>query len=561
MAGEIARCSRRVSVAYRSPYRARARRVNGAQFAEPGESRLRGRAPGAIVARMATVADASTSNGERLTSYNPATGEIVGTVPVHTPEDVDAAVARARVAANAWGALSFEARGEELTAFRRALAASADELADLIHRENGKPELEAYVEVMMALSHLQHAEARAEAAMAPRRVSSGVLANFRSTISYHPLGVVGVIGPWNYPLFTPMGSISYALAAGNAVVWKPSELTPLVAVKVAEIAARTFALTDLLQVVTGSGATGAALAKAPVDKIAFTGSAATGRRVMMAAAERLTPVLLELGGKDPMIIAEDADVEKAAEAAVYGALTNAGQACVSIERIYVADAIHDKFVEEVVKNVRELKVGGDDGHLGAMTSPAQVEIVKDHLEDAIAKGAKVLTGGPDAISGSYIQPTVLTDVDHRMKVMTDETFGPVIPIQRVGSLDEAVKLANDSRYGLGSSVFGGKAARSLAAKLRTGMTAVNAVMAFSGIPTLPFGGIGESGFGRIHGDEGIREFTRVKSTAEQVMSIPLNMLTFRQPKDMPKRLRGMIKQLYGEGVVAKATDTWRRLRR
>ncbi len=502
----------------------------------------------------------STTTTDRLSSYNPATGEIVGTVAVHTAAEVDAAVARARIAAQAWGALSFEARAEELTAFRKAIAAHADELAELLHRENGKPELEAYVEVMMALGHVQHAAARAETAMAPRKVSAGMLANFRATISYHPLGVVGVIGPWNYPLYTPMGSIAYALAAGNAVVFKPSELTPLVAVKLAEIAAKTFALPDLLQVVTGAGATGAALAKSAVNKIAFTGSAGTGKRVMMAAAERLTPVLLELGGKDPMIVADDADLEKAAEACVYGALTNAGQACISVERVYVADAVHDRFVEEVVKQVRALKVGGDDGDLGAMTSAAQVAIVKDHLEDAIAKGAKVLTGGPAAISGNYIQPTVLTDVDHRMKVMSDETFGPVIPIKRVDSLDEAVKLANDSTYGLGSTVFAGKSARSIAGKLRAGMTSVNSVMGFAGIPSLPFGGIGDSGFGRIHGDEGIREFSRVKSTAEQVMSIPMNMMSFRQPKDMTKRLKGMIKQLYGDGVIAKAGDLFRRLR-
>jgi len=396
--------------------------------------------------------------------------------------------------------------------------------------------------------------------MAPRRVSAGMLANFRAMISYHPLGVVGVIGPWNYPLFTPMGSIAYALAAGNAVVWKPSELTPLVAVKVAELAAAAFALPDLLQVVTGAGATGAALARSAIDKIAFTGSAATGRRVMMAAAERLTPVLLELGGKDPMIVADDADVDKAAEACVYGALTNAGQACISVERVYVADAIHDRFVDEVVKHVRELKIGGDDGHLGAMTSAAQVAIVKDHLDDAIAKGAVVRTGGPGAISGNYIQPTVLTGVDHHMKVMRDETFGPVIPIRRVASIDEAVKLANDSSYGLGSSVFAGKSARTIAALLRAGMTSINSVMGFAGIPSLPFGGIGDSGFGRIHGDEGIREFTRIKSTAEQVLSIPLNMMSFRQPKDAAKRMRGMIKQLYGDGVVAKAADLWRKLK-
>jgi aldehyde dehydrogenase (NAD+) len=509
-----------------------------------------------MVALMAT----ATQTPERLSSYNPATGDLIGTVPILSAADVDAAVARARVAAATWSTRSFRTREAELHAFRRALAAHAEELAQLLHRENGKPELEALVEVMMALGHVQHAAAIAEKAMQPRKVSAGMLANFRAQVSYHPLGVIGVIGPWNYPLFTPMGSIAYALAAGNAVVWKPSELTPLLALEVEKIARQTFALADLLQVVTGAGATGAALAKASVDKIAFTGSAATGKRVMMAAAERLTPVLLELGGKDAMIVDSDADLAKAAEAAVYGALTNAGQACISVERVYVADAVHDRFVDEVVKQVRELKVGGDDGHLGAMTSTAQVDIVRDHLQDAIAKGAKVHTGGPDAITGHYIQPTVLTGVDHRMKVMTEETFGPVLPIAKVASVDEAVRLANDSKYGLGSTVFAGKAARAIADRLRAGMTSINSVMAFAGIPSLPFGGIGDSGFGRIHGEEGIREFTRVKSTAEQVVSLPINMMTFRQPKDMTKRVRGMIKQLYGEGVISKAGDLLRKLR-
>jgi aldehyde dehydrogenase (NAD+) len=272
-------------------------------------------------------------------------------------------------------------------------------------------------------------------------------------------------------------------------------------------------------------------------------------------------VLLELGGKDPMIVADDADLEKAAEACVYGALTNSGQACISVERVYVSDAIHDKFVGLVTEHVRALKVGGDDAHLGAMTSPAQVTIVRDHLQDAIAKGAKVVTGGPDAISGNYIQPTVLTNVSHRMKVMSDETFGPVIPIQRVANLDEAVKLANDTTFGLGSTVFAGKGARGIANKLRAGMTSVNSVMAYAGIPTLPFGGVGDSGFGRIHGEEGIREFTRVKSTAEQAFSIPINMMSFKQPKNAAKQMRGMIKQLYGSGLVAKAGDFLRKATR
>lgn len=502
----------------------------------------------------------TTAGSERLSSHDPATGEVVGSVPVHTADEVDAAVARARVAAQRWAALSFEAREEELTAFRKAIVAQVGRLAELLRRETGKPAFEAYTEIALALGHLQHALTRAAPAMAPRRVSSGLLASFRATITYHPLGVIGVIGPWNYPLSTPMGSIAYALAAGNAVVFKPSELTPLVAVALAEIAARTFALPDLLQVVTGGGATGAALAGSAVDKIAFTGSTATGKRVMRAAAERLTPVLLELGGKDPMIVAADADLDQAADACVYGALSNAGQACVSVERVYVEDAVHDRFVEQVVAKVRALKVGGDDGHLGVMTSAAQVAIVKDHLDDAIARGAKVLTGGPDAICGGYVQPTVLVDVDHQMKVMREETFGPVIPIQRVSSLEEAVRLANDTRYGLGASVFAGEHGRELAARLRTGMAAVNAVMAFAGIPSLPFGGVGESGFGRTHGDDGIRAFTRVQSVAEQVIALPVGLMSFGPPADMARRLERMIRQLYGAGLVAKATDRWNRLR-
>jgi acyl-CoA reductase-like NAD-dependent aldehyde dehydrogenase len=270
-------------------------------------------------------------------------------------------------------------------------------------------------------------------------------------------------------------------------------------------------------------------------------------------------VLLELGGKDPMIVTDDADLDKAAEAAVYGGLTNSGQACVSVERVYVADTVHDAFVDKIVHQVKKLKVGGDDGQIGAMTSPAQVAIVKDHLQDAIARGAKVRTGGPDAIAGNYIQPTVLTDVTPEMKIMKEETFGPVIPIARVASTEEAVRLANDSRYGLGSTVFG-KRGREIADKIRAGMTSVNSVMAFAGIPSLPFGGVGESGFGRIHGDQGIREFCRVKSTAEETMSLPLSFMTFSLPANITDRLRTMIRQLYGDGAVARAQDSWRKIR-
>jgi acyl-CoA reductase-like NAD-dependent aldehyde dehydrogenase len=415
------------------------------------------------------------------------------------------------------------------------------------------------VEVFMALSHLDHGARRASKALKSEKVSAGLLANFRATVSYHPLGVIGVIGPWNYPIFTPMGSIAYALAAGNSVVFKPSELTPLVGVKMVELAQRALSIPDLVQVVTGAGPTGAALCKAGVDKLAFTGSTATGKKVMAACAETLTPVLMELGGKDPMIVAEDADVDAAAEAAVFGALTNTGQACISIERVYVAESVYDRFVDKVVNEVGKVKVGGDDGHLGAMTSSQQVAIVKDHLEDAVRRGARALTGGADAITGNFIQPTVLVDVTDEMKVMKDETFGPVIPIIKVRSTEEAVRRANETSFGLGSAVFG-KKARALADRIKAGMTSVNSVMAFSAITSLPFGGVGESGFGRIHGDQGMREFTRTKATAEQIFNLPMNLMSFKLPANTTDRVHGMIKQLFGGGAVARAKDLLGKLR-
>lgn len=495
-----------------------------------------------------------------IESINPNTSEVIGAVPVHTAEQVDAAVARAQDAFEEWGRLSFARRRDELNRYRRALAAQSDDIADLISRENGKPRLDGIAEVMMSLSHLAHATNRAEKAMRSYKVSAGLMANFRASISHHPIGVVGVIGPWNYPMFTPFGSIAYALATGNTVVFKPSELTPLVGQLLADIAATAISIPNVFQVVTGGGATGAALAKAKLGKLAFTGSAATGKKVMAAAAQNLTPVLMELGGKDPMIVADDADVDKAAEAAVFGALTNAGQACISVERCYVASSVYDRFVDRVLAEAREVRAERDpNAHVCAMTRPEQVDIVRDHLEDAIAKGATVLLGGPDKIEGNLIKPTVLTDVTPDMKVMVEETFGPVLPIAKVSSAEEGLRLANQTTFGLGSSVFGKAGVRDMANRIRAGMTAINSVLAFSAMPSLPFGGVGESGFGRIHGDEGLREFTRTKATAEEKFSLPMSMMSFKLPENMYDRMSGMIQQLYGGGVVDRASEALRKL--
>jgi len=448
-----------------------------------------------------------------------------------------------------------------LAAFRRGLASAAETLATLVSRETGKPKVDAMSEVLLALQHLSHAASRAEEALATRTVSSGLMANLRSTVSFHPLGVVGVIGPWNYPIFTPMGAIACALAAGNTVVFKPSELTPLSALEIGKIAARTFSVPDVLQVVTGRGPTGAALAHGAVDKLAFTGSPATGRKVMQAAAERLTPVVLELGGKDPLIVLPDADLDKAAEAAVWGAMTNAGQACVSIERCYVHEAVYDRFVDKVVAEAKDVRFGEDPGaHIGAIALPAQVEIIRRHLLDAELKGAKFLVGGPAMIRGNVVSPAVLIDVTPAMQIMTDETFGPVLPIAKVKDADEALALANQSRYGLGAAIYGKSGVRELAERIVSGMTTINTVLAFGSIPSLPFGGVGESGFGRIHGDEGLKEFSRSHGIVEQRFALPgMNLFTFKVPANLYAQLKRMAETLYGQPILDRAAEVLKKL--
>lgn len=498
-------------------------------------------------------------SSDMIESMNPTTGEVLGRVPVCSAEEVEAAVRRGRDAGLQWSALSFAERRHELLRWQRALAGQAHELAELVHKENGKPRLDALLEIMVALDHLAFAAHRAEKVLAPRRVRAGLLINYRATISYHPLGVVGVIGPWNYPVLTPMGSIAHALAAGNAVVFKPSELTPLVGEAMVELAASAMSIPGVLQVVTGAGETGAALVSAGVDKIAFTGSTATGKKIMARAAETLTPVLMELGGKDPLIVSEDAELDKAARAAVYGAFTNAGQACISVERAYVVSAVYDRFVDRVVEETRRVRAGGAHADMGVITRPAQVDIIREHIRDALDKGARAVVGGLSTMAGNLVTPTVLVDVTPDMKIVKEETFGPVLPIIEVPHVDEAVRLANQGRYGLGSSIFGRARVRELASSIRAGMTSINSVMSYVAIPALPFGGVGDSGFGRIHGDEGLREFTRIHAMAEERFANPLLPLGFHQPEGMASRVRSLIEHLYGSGWMGRAMSALRRL--
>jgi acyl-CoA reductase-like NAD-dependent aldehyde dehydrogenase len=456
-------------------------------------------------------------------SLNPATGEVIASFPVHDKAAVDAVVARARPASEWWGALGYTERKHRLQAWKGVMARRIDELVELMHLENGKPREDATLEVLFAIEHLDWAARKAKRVLGRHYfMPTALTSNYLSYVEYQPLGVVGVIGPWNYPVHTPMGSISYALAAGNAVVFKPSELTPAIGQWLVDTFNAVVAEQPVLQLITGDGSTGAALCRAGVDKIAFTGSESTGRKVMEGCAETLTPVTLELGGKDAMIVDADADLESAARAAVFSGMSNAGQTCIGTERVYVVDEVYDEFVEHVLRLTPGLTCGtDDDACYGPITMPSQIDHIRDQLEDALDKGAKAVLGGLDSVRPPFVDPVVLVDVPDDAAIMHDETFGPIIPIGRVRDADEALDHANSSRYGLASIVFAKKRAKEIASKLKSGATGINASAFQVHLhPALPFGGVGDSGFGRIHGADGLREFTHIKSVTRVMYPLP-----------------------------------------
>ncbi len=398
---------------------------------------------------------------EEIISYDPSTGEEIGRVPLMNTSDVAHAVSKARTAQPAWAGLSYRSRAEFILRAREVVLDQLDEIAKLISSETGKPATEAIsMEIVPTLDLMHYFAENTESLLDQRRIGLGQynLMGRSSYVVYKPLGVVGIISPWNFPWATPLDEVVMALMAGNAVVVKPSELTPLTALKIGDIFKQANLPEGLLHIVTGDGSTGAALVDAGVDKIMFTGSVNTGKRVAETAAKHLTPVVLELGGKDPMIVLEDADLENAARAAIWGAFCNSGQACASIERCYVHESIADKFIDLVVKETRLLKqdkASAEPVDIGAMTNERQLQIVEDHVSDAVGRGAQIRTGGHriSDSGGWFHQPTVVTGVDHSMKLMRDETFGPLLPIMTFKTDEEAVRLANDSVYGLTASVF------------------------------------------------------------------------------------------------------------
>ncbi|MDX6613870.1 MAG: hypothetical protein QOD75_3056, partial [Blastocatellia bacterium] len=390
---------------------------------------------------------ASIATAKEIVSYDPASGEEIGRAPLASAGEVSQAVARARLAQPAWAALSFRERGRVVMKARELVLQNLDAIALLISRETGKPVAEAIsMELVPTLDLMQYFARATQKLLRPQKIDIGQygLMGRSSRVIYKPVGVVGIISPWNFPWATPLDEVVMALMAGNAVVLKPSELTPLTGLKIKEIFDRAGLPQNLLEVVTGDGSTGAVLVTAGADKLMFTGSVETGKRVAEAAAKTLTPVVLELGGKDPMIVLEDANLEMAARAAVWGAFANAGQACASVERCYVHERVAASFIALVTKETQKLKqnIGtANDTDVGAMSSERQLSIVAGHVDDAVARGAHLITGGqrPANLKGSFYEPTVLTNVDHQMEVMCEETFGPVLPVMTFKSEAEAVR--------------------------------------------------------------------------------------------------------------------------
>jgi|SRR5690625_203449 len=457
--------------------------------------------------------DAEGRRGYRVT--NPASLEVIGEFRVETADDLRVRVQRARKAQAAWAKRSVKERAEIIQNALDLLVERKEEIIDTIVADTGRGRTETLLmEIIPSADSMAWYARRAPGMLKDRKVGTQTLLKAkRMVVTHRPLGVVGVIAPWNGPFVLSINPSVPALLAGNAVIIKPSEITPFSGGLVEQLFLDAGLPEGLLQVARGDGETGAALIEAGIDKLSFTGSTATGRKVAESAGRNLVQYSLELGGKDASIVCADADLDRAARGVLYGAMFNTGQFCCATERVYVVREVADAFIDKVVEHAKALRQG-DDGEqdVSAMIWPNQIPIIEAQIEDALKKGARVLVGGKrnTALKGEAFEPTVLVDVNHSMRVMQEENFGPILPIMVVEDEDEALALANDSDFGLSGTVWtkDNKKGLEIAKQMETGSICVNESSLTYGIHRAPFGGVKQSGVGYVHGDEGILHFTR-----------------------------------------------------
>ncbi|MEB3366205.1 aldehyde dehydrogenase family protein [Saccharopolyspora mangrovi] len=500
----------------------------------------------------------ATEDGRRrIRLDSPVDRHHVGDLEISTKAEVDAAIKRARGAQAEWAARPVAERARILRNAVDVLVRRRDEIVEQVRAETGKPRAEALtIEVVPACDFVNFWCKRAPKDLRDekRRLHGYLLPMKKLRIKYQPLGVVGVITPWNAPFVLSLNPVVQALLAGNSVVLKPSEVTPRSGELAVDVLREAGVPADVVQCVHGDGETGAALVEGDVDKISFTGSVGTGRSIASACAKSLKPYTLELGGKDAMIVCDDADLERAASGAAYLSMFNSGQVCLSVERIYVVESVADEFIRLLKDKVAALRCGSVDGDVGPLFFDKQMDVVSGHVEDARSKGAEVLVGGSRVDGdGLYFQPTVVVNATHDMELMTEETFGPIATVMRVRDEDEAIRLANDCQYGLGGSVFTRDAAKAerIGAQLTTGSVVHNDAAVIYGVPEAPFGGRKNSGVGQVNGLDSLRGFTHPQPILLTRGSPKAESVWFPYTDKTIRNLDGLVQYGFGNKFLRK----------